>query len=203
MAELHDLSNEELARLVEVLTIYADDKMVRLYWRGLPPSRGGHAPGGIEPGDLVQEALVDLLTGKRKRDSKKYPDLLQFLKSVIDSKVNHLAESLENKTTRRLEGGFSGSQTCQAQAYDPADCTPNPSEIVTDAESAQRFQAAVLAAIGDDPEAKTVLDLVEAGLEKPADIAEELGIPVLEINNIQKRLRRKLRHVLQRFRRGE
>ena len=59
---------------------------------GILGSRGGMAPGGIEAADLAAAAIVDILEGNRVWDPKAHPDLLNFLRSVVDSKVSPYAK---------------------------------------------------------------------------------------------------------------
>lgn len=92
----------ELTELVKRLTYHADCKLMRLRWRGLTIRSGGAVPGGVEATDLAAQAIVDVIEGTRKWDPVKDPDLLRFLKGVVDSKVSNLVNSAENKASRRV-----------------------------------------------------------------------------------------------------
>lgn len=54
-------------------------------------------PGGKEAEDIVSETVEGVLSGKRAWDSSAQLDLFAHLKSIIDSKLNHLAKSRENR----------------------------------------------------------------------------------------------------------
>lgn len=88
------------------LVKYALFKVRRLEW-----STGDFLPKGLLPEDIALEAIRKTCEGLAKGQSGKsgkgvrnwepeaYPDLLEFLKSVVDSDVHALVESLEHKTS--------------------------------------------------------------------------------------------------------
>jgi hypothetical protein len=172
--------------------------MMRLYWRGLPTCAGGNAPGGIEASDLASQAVADTIEGRRHWQPQ--GDFFQFLKSVVDSKVNNLAVCLENKTTRRLGLGENKDAPKSSEVHD---CEViDPSQIAADQESAKRLRALILAEIGNDPMAEKVFECLDASIEKSADMAELLGIDIQEVYKVQKRLRSKAKKALQKHRKG-
>jgi hypothetical protein len=71
------LTDAEWMALVKRLTLHADWKLSRLYWRGVPAWKGGAVPGGVEPGDLAEEAIQLFLDGTRVWDREKCPEGLQ------------------------------------------------------------------------------------------------------------------------------
>ena len=185
-----NLTDEQWQEIVERLTLHAHCKMAQLTWRGVPPSRGGTVPGGIEPEDLATDVIVALIEGTRTWDQQEQPDLLQFLKSVVDSMVSHLVECVENRVTRRIDGGSHSEPT--HPVFEVPDCGPDPSTVCADREERERFQVIVLEEIGNDSLAQEVFECLEASITKPAEIAKLIGRSVREINNAQKRLRRKV-----------
>lgn len=96
MDELLALSDGEQEALLKRLTLYAQCKMRRLTWRGVHARRGGTAPGGHEPYDFALDAIQKLLDGSRSWDRQKYPTLVAVLRAIIDSDINHLADSIDN-----------------------------------------------------------------------------------------------------------
>ena len=64
--------------------------------------------------------------------------------------------------------------------------------MVIDQEALEQFRLRIWREIEDDHLAIQILDCYEAGLEKPAEMAEAIGVDVEEIYNAQKRLRRKV-----------
>lgn len=190
VALIPELTNEQWNELVERLARYAYCKLARLYWRGLPLSAGGAPPGGVDAADLAADAIVDTIEGTRVWDQEAEPDLYRFLRSVVDSKVNHLAESLENQLTRRLDPPGEGDT--QPAAYQIADRAPDPATVCADRKALERFRALVLAVIQGDKLAEGVFSCLEAEITKPSEMAVILEVRVEEINNAQKRLRRRV-----------
>jgi len=78
---------------IERLAIFALRRKRSRYWRGV---WDGHLPGGKEVADIVQEALDDVLLGRRTWNPEKHPDLLDFMRSVVNSKISHLLTGSEN-----------------------------------------------------------------------------------------------------------
>jgi hypothetical protein len=91
---LHAIDWEEA---VPRLVLYAQHKMERLTWLGVH----GEAPvRGIQPTDIVQQAVYDVLCGKRRWNKKK--TFMHFLtRDVISSLVSNFVTSTENKRTVR------------------------------------------------------------------------------------------------------
>jgi len=94
--------DEMLPRLVQ----YALFKVRRLEWR-----TGDFLPRGMMPEDLALEAIrktCDGLSGARRGkgvriwNPEKDPELLHFLRSVIDSDVHALVQSSEHKLTQYM-----------------------------------------------------------------------------------------------------
>lgn len=188
------MNDDELNELVARLTYHADCKLSRLKWRGMSLKSKGAAPGGVGPEDLAAQAIVDVIDGTRAWDPEKDPDLLKYLKGVIDSLVSNLVNRKENKTTRRLDGR-DGSLDESEECHLP-DSAPCPYDVVADRESMDFFRAAVVAAIKDDPLAVSLFECLEAEMTKPSEIAELLGTDVSEIYNAQKRLKNKVTKVM-------
>jgi RNA polymerase sigma factor (sigma-70 family) len=183
---LPGLKDAEWEELLERLTLYADNRLLRLTWRGLKLARGGAVPGGVEAADLAQEAIVDVIEGTRQYDPAANPDFLGFLQDVVDSKVNHLATGAENRKSRRPADSLDDD----APPLDRVDRSPPPEDQVAEDELLVRLQAEAREAVAKDPLAKQILECLDAGVTKPGEIAALLGISVEEIYNAQKRLAR-------------
>jgi hypothetical protein len=195
------LSDDQWAELVERLTLHASCKLLRLCWRGIVGSRGGAAPGGVEPADLAAAAITDVIEGTRSWDREAQPDFLNFLRGVVDSKVSHLVREVENRKSRRLAPADSGEEG--AAAHGVAGREPDPAQFVQEREAADRFRARVFKAVEGDEIASKVFECLEAEYTKPQEMAELLGLTVSEINNAQKRLRRKVNELLTPQRKGD
>jgi hypothetical protein len=187
LSNIPDLSDEQWDELLERLTYHASCRLARLRWRGV---RSGPPPGGVEAADFASKAMELVILGQRAWDRSAYPDFAKFMKSVIDSRISSLVRSIENRTTRRI--GRPGASDEGAAAYEFSGYDEEPIELDIQREDAEAFRAAVIKALDGDEQAFQVFECLEADITKPAEIAEYLGVPVKEINNVQKRLRRKL-----------
>lgn len=196
MGNIPDLSEDDWSELTERLSLYAARRMSKLFWRGVPARRGGRAPGGVEPHDLAAEAIVSIIDGSRQWDSAAHPDFQRFLQGIIDSKVSHLAESAENRLTRREP------VTTDGQVREPKtvrrNSERNPAELCCEEDAAARFQALVEKEIDGDDQLEQVFECLAADITRPQEIAEVLDCEVTVINNIQKRLRRRVDSAMRR-----
>lgn len=179
------------------LTKYAILKIERLSWRY------GKFPKGLTAEDMVQEAIASLFEGKRNWNHTRNPDLFEYLKSVIDSKVSHLYESKEYKLTQPFPTTEEGQDV--EELLDKADPTSdhaiyltpssnNPEDALLEKEKIKRDEAAVNAffeAIHGEKDIEKLASLIMDGYVKPSEIAKQMGVEVKEVYNLQKRFRRK------------
>ena len=186
LAGIPDYSDEQWTELLERLTLHADGKLRKLHWRGLSAKRGGTALGGICAEDLAADAITDWIDGKREWNPEAYPDVLSFLKGVVDSKVSHLVQGLENKMSQRIVADETGKQPAEMSSCP----RPGPEAIVAGQEELERLRAAMIAGVKEDKLAAAVFECLEADYTRPSEIAEILGVAVTDVNNAQKRLRR-------------
>ncbi len=195
MADVPKWTDDEWMEALERLTLHAHGKIARLHWRGMPFVKGGCVlPGGATPQDLAADAIDDAILGKRMWNQEAEPDFLKFLRSVVDSKVSHLARRMENKLGRRMLVAADADDP--SPAYEVADPDPDPETVCADKESQAKFRSAVLTAIQGDALVEGVFSCLEADITKPHEMAELLDTRVKEINNAQKRLRRKVEQVM-------
>lgn len=176
------------------LTAYAAFRAENLAWR---TGNSRDLAKGLNPEDIAAEAMRKVIAGIRGWD----PDrggLLPFLKGVVDSEVSHLAESSDNQLQARVladdeEDELWDRSEFQAPSNDPhgllhqRQCTPE--QVLLENEADARISALFDAVAGEGDLAGVVDAIIEVG-PKPADIAEHLTLPVSEINNRLKRLRR-------------
>jgi len=152
---------------------------------------------GFNPVDVAQEAILKVLDGSRDWDPKRGP-LIPYLKGVVDSLISHLADSADNQIQVRLPEGEDGEEVSDRLEFEAprndnhgwlTKPPPRPDGGVSG--DADGRVDKLFAAVSDK---KELMDVVEAVMElddpKPAAIAEQLGVPVKDINNRLKRLRR-------------
>lgn len=186
MAAYPELTDDEWTALVERLTQHASCLILRHSWRGLRIDQGGSVPGGVDPVDLASTAITDVIQGKRVWNRETDPNFLDYLRSVVDSKVSHLVNGLENRKNRRMTRGAAESE-CDAPSREPEPVTAH-----IDRESLDRLHAAIIEAIRSDKLVEDIFECLNSGMTKPADIAIILEVTVKEVNNAQKRLKRKV-----------
>ena len=174
---LRRLNEANWDRILPELVLYAQFKLECILWPG------GHAPGGTQAEDLVQEAIASLFSGQRTWNVAKHPDLEVVLKGIIKSLVNHLTKTKDNKTRQALsvDAGVDG------WGHEALSNEPSPDESLAAADQIEQIESL----LEDDEEAGMVFLWLQEEA-KPKEIAEELDKPVTEIYVIKRRIRRKL-----------
>lgn len=190
MREILDLSRDEEERLLKRLTHHAFCKMRPLTWRGAYIARGGSVPCGYEPHDFALDAIAKAMDGTRPWNRNVYKTMESFLRSIIDSDINHLVESVDNKTGRRLSPPSGRDDT--ATAYEVPGTEPDPLKVVIDKDWQARFHKAAIKELNGDDFLVKLLECMEAEITKPQEIADVLGTTADHVNSEKKRLRRKL-----------
>lgn len=134
--------------------------------------------------DFAEEVIEKLLTGKRNWNIKLNPDLFLQVKSSIDSHINNFI-----KKSRPREFSISNENTkfVTADSYDKNELLDHSIETLKSLKAS-------------DEEILLFYCQID-GITKPIKIANELGISVQEVYNIQKRLNRKLPELQQKLRR--
>jgi hypothetical protein len=111
---------------------------------------------------------------------------------VVDSKVSHLVQGKENRLTRRLPVTAEEGEA----AFEVTDPHPDPVTEFMNRDALVTFRDAISKEVAGDTLVEGVLDCLAADMTKPADIAVVLGVSVKDVNNAQKRLRRKVESVV-------
>lgn len=171
------------------LLYHAHQKARRLRWQSVID---GHMPGGKEVEDIVIESLEAIFSGDRAWDPEKQPDLYKHLTGIIDSKLNHLAESAENRLVRSASTltGRDG-QSNEAEAIGArSELPPTPSDEAIEKEC-EEYILGFIDYLSDDPLLQNIVQAILDGVEKRAEIAEVCGVKVEDITNADKRLMRR------------
>lgn len=155
------------------LLLFSQRRAARLFWRG---EYGGAMPGGVKPEDFVMKAIEQALSGERRWDNK--ISLFAFLCGAISSMLNHAAESVENRITRRVDPRIE-----EYKLVAPA------TELADEESLPERF----VDSLRDDPLVyKMVAHILSSNTDKPSQLARVLKISVRDVYNANKRLKRKL-----------
>lgn len=150
--------------------------------------------------DLVNLAIEKVLSGKRQWDVCACPDFFLFLRGIVDSDLNHLAEKPENKLVMAdtLPSQLTDCDDCEQEIsiilMVPSD-TPNPEEMLLlkeDEVRCEKFYWGFYESLADKPFLQKVVECIWDEVEKPAEIAERVNVPVGEIYNARKQLQRRL-----------
>ena len=163
------------------LTAYAAWKTRNLQWRC---GHAGALAAGKTAEDLAADAILKVIEGTRAWDPARVP-LLTYLQRVVDSLVNHLAQSADNRLQTPWRSGHTARHTRLDGWSDPGHDASGH-----DAEGKIDRLCAVLRTQrqGDLIE---VLGAIRQHCDPtPQAVAAHLGTTVADINNRLKRLRR-------------
>lgn len=150
------------------------------------------------PADYVHEAVLSLLQGKRRWDPNKIP-LLSFLHGVVRSSMSHdMQKSINTNAGSPYHEDAHGDHTLDDHIYD-VEALPDK-RFQTDTAERRIYEEewleqlkGQLEEMGLDALAISLVDLaLERDIRTPKEWAEYLDLPISEINNAQKRLRRAL-----------
>ncbi len=192
VTEIANLTNEQWAEYFERMTLYASNLFRARGW-GIRDNFFG--PGGITPGDIAAEAVEKVLDGKRTCDPDSCPNLLPFLCGVVRSLVSNYMNSADVQRTRPMP------QVRRAGVGDPVDVEfegrePTPLENCIRPDLVDAMKA--IATEDGDELVMQIVECLDNDITKPAEIAEYLDVDIKDINNAQKRFRRKAEKLLER-----
>ena len=216
---LEQFKKANWAEIIPRLAEYALWKVRRLHWN----TPQGSLPEGKTVEDLVEGAIEKTLqglttedTGKgiRKWNPEKVPDLLFFLKRVIDSDVNALvnldehqgfnysAEISGGKATKLLEKQITqeGNPDETSPPETPEDELERAQERRLLQERYKRLITALYEECGDKEDEMIVLMAIEELLDAdqeltPITISQKTGLTRDEVKNARKRIDRKAEKV--------
>lgn len=196
LRRLEGMDSAEWDRIVLQLTAYAGNLLRRKSWRT------GTAPAGVMADDLVLESIEAIFDEKRKWNPSNNPDLSNYLKSVVKSKVSHLYELKEYKTTDRYRETEDG-KTIDEQTADPSadhalhlvqEQPKSPEEILLykqECDNDKRVVDSFLDAIKGDDELEELVLIIMDGHIKSREIAKQMGKDEKYVYNLMKRFKRR------------
>lgn len=172
LARLLAIGNEEWAEIIGRLTVFAANRASRLTFYG---GTGG-MPGGKDIEEVVFDAIESVWLGERLWDPDRVPDLLQFLKGVVYSRLGHLVSSAAHRMA-------APNQTVDELSL--AAGTPDPLDDAHAKEVAERIRRCAQ----HDTDLIELLDLYAQGI-RGKDAAAQLRVSPGEIYARVRRLRR-------------
>ena len=148
-------------------------------------------PKGNRAEDIAQQAITLVLSGKRKWNTTKYPDFLRFMQfSVCRSLISNLYSNKEEQTTNKLSQTdyfFSGEDdSSQINDGSIIGFDLHYEEIIDNKKFIQELEKELN---GDDTGQLVLLAIIETDA-KNKEIAADLGIPINEVTNAKKRIKR-------------
>jgi hypothetical protein len=188
------LGKVKWGRVILELTWFSSGRIKKLSWKH--GWKGDHIPKGLEPADIAMEAISTVFDERRHWDSVKYPNLMDYLKSVANSLISHLYESKEYELTDRFLEDEEGSEQIPLPADPEAvtQLTPDPEETLLGKEEDQIGEELfnqLLDFLKDDDELGEIILCIREGYTKPAQIAQQLDVDVKEIYTRKRRLQRR------------
>lgn len=206
--QIERMKEEELARLIKILGWYTLKESRRKFFR---TGSGGEMPGGYDVGSVVNEAFTRVLSGRRRWDPGREPDLKRHLMDVIDSILYHLATGRENELLRSA-GYADGGEEDSSWEAGSEERRPEREWLTRGAQSAEaalfererleteeRVLQVLAGECSGDPVLAGVLRAMREHDAEPAEISRITGLPVKEVYNAAKRLDRKINLVRQRL----
>lgn len=175
------------------LVHFAERQIRCMHW--CVSTTDGSMPGGQLACDVVQETLVAVLMetpgAAGRREIPDDVDVERGLKRIIESKINHAAESFENRRRADHLGTDQEGETVDrldsaTPFWDPTNANLSPEELALAAARCARF----IEYTKKDKIVCNMLILIrDCGIDKPAErIAKELGIRLVEVYLARKRL---------------
>lgn len=155
---------------------------------------------GKGPEDIASDVIVAVLEckdGKRVWNGERYPDFLEFLQSVADSKISALVRSKENRETRHVEPVDDDDTSEEERTFVFKEAGPD--QLVEDAEWKENFREALANELSDDSISLGLFDCLDAGFKDRSEIAAVLEVSVNDVYNAQKRLERKIEAVMKKL----
>jgi len=166
------------------------------YWR---EAYGGVLPGGYDASSVAAEALAELFNEQPENGLILVPRMLRVeLKKRARKIINRLHHRMENRIMRSepdmLPFLTDDGETIRV-VEKVAGPDPTPLDILLEKEETARFEefkAQIRALLAHDRLLLRLFDCFCADFCKPKDQARKLKLPVRDIQDLQRRLRRKL-----------
>lgn len=148
-----------------------------------------------DPEDLVNDACTKVLSGVRKWDHRRYPDLGNHLSWIIRSDASHERRRLCGIIPVALDAGIESFHTAEremaASPWSPR--SQNPEELMVVRQQNTEFQKWLNQVSKQDEEVGLVLICLQDGITRPSEIADVVEWDIRKVNNVLKRTRRKIR----------
>ena len=172
-----------------------------------------------EAEDFVNEAIKKIIEGCNEGEEGEGPKkgmrrwdpsrgaFLQYLLSVIKSDISHLYKSEGYNLTSRMPiiAETNENEPIEVEEFlkrtdiseeHAISMNPDPPQTPEEIYSANEVRNRLLKAVEGDGELEGIALCMLDGFERPADIAEQVGVETRVVNNAKKRLQRKYDSIL-------
>ncbi|MBC8469821.1 MAG: hypothetical protein H8D56_10145 [Planctomycetes bacterium] len=195
MTDISQITEEELKQYIKRLTLYAQKKFFKLGW----VRKGSYRidPQGMGPQDVVAEAIIRVIEGKRKYNKQAYPVYMDFLRSVVDSIIWNMLNLVKHKKVQPLPSITNNYD--QKKVFEIEDKKLSPVQNLINKEMADNVKAILISTFSNDDVVCGILECFKAGIIKRSEIAEYLEVKTKDVDNAKKRLRRAIETKLQEY----
>jgi len=181
------LRGQDGERIYLLLLEYAHNVSRRYGW-----TVGRTLPQGASPASVTNEVITKVLEGERNWDEQKEPSLLNALRGMVKSEINHLFSSYEVTHVESVSKELADGSERTADDFPANANVMNPEQLLLDHEQAKLETTAldmILKEVEGDPELEAVfLALYET--DKPKEISDLTGIPVERVYSLRRDLNR-------------
>jgi len=189
------LRSEEGGRLFFLLVDYANRVARRYGW-----TTGRVLPHALEPDAIVKDVIIKVLQGDRTWDESGKHPLLNALKGMVRSELNHVFNDLESQRVESIQrmmpdGRERGGDDFPLTALNPD--ALNPEQLLLDKET-HRLEFVALDLILKELEGSPQLETVFLALHEahsPQELAQMTGLPIERIYSIRRELDRIARRI--------
>jgi hypothetical protein len=149
--------------------------------------------------ELVHDAIDRTMTGERKWEPAKVPDVEVFLAGVMRSIVSAAAKSPERRTEAlstiaiAAEDESSPADMALGTLDDRARGVKTPEQHLAEVESVRELIDLALDAAGDDPNGEKVIEAAEAGCFKVDEFVEATGLTKAQVYAATRKIRDRVR----------
>ena len=185
------LQKQDWPSIYEKLLLYADRKLRNLRW---------NFGNKISPNDMVHCAIESLLDGARSWNPDRV-DILALLRGVMDSKLNHLFNSWEEKNIVSIYD-FTRDDWNEENELDiksDVSLATSPETILLERERrkiAEQILNQITGSINNDRELKIILECMFRGICKDSEIAKAAQISIERVYELRRKLKNKSKAVI-------
>jgi len=187
-------TEEQWRKIHNRLTLYAQRKFFRLGWKSKDNYR---SPNGKGPEDIALEAIEKTIENSRVYDAQKYPDFGQYLNGCVDSIIYNLIHSPEFKKKKAMP--FIITDEGETKEIEQEGREVDFLQICITEDLAEKVKSILQTKFADDKVVCGIVECLYAGIDKPSEWAECLGVDISEINNARRKLQREVDNNLQKY----